>query len=279
MSKSSKAISLFLALSILGACDLPEEQLIAEVSSQKSRAEQVQFKENARQRAEAAEQERLKAEAEEKKKKEEQARKNVVTFVVAGLATVVSGGKSQKAAAPAGDTFAARNAAMNATYDRTRYRIASGTRSPGADAPASGTAVYKGNANIKTDQQSLNSFAIGQAQIDADFTQNTISGRIDNFLDPSDAALKGSIALSNGKITRADRPNDAWTDDRISADLSGDLDVSGSLTTVNGSMSGSFREGQFPESIIPPGRYITGNIGLTTGGSVPLFGGFTVTRQ
>lgn len=189
--------------------------------------------------------------------------------------------KSSTPTAPSSsaNTFAGRQAAMGDVSTRTRYRFGSGIRSPGADAPASGTAVYKGNANLRMNQLSPDSFAIGQAQIDADFTQNTISGRIDNFLNPSDGAVAGTITLANGKITRANRPNDAWTDDAISADLSGNLDVSGSNTSVSGSMIGSFREGQDPEPIIPPGRYITGNINLTTGGSVPIYGGFTATRQ
>lgn len=212
---------------------------------------------------------------------EEQLEFMFAEFVFASLLYYERQSRSSTPTAPSSsaNTFGERQAAMGDVSNRTRYRIGPGTRSPGADAPASGTAVYKGNANFRMNQLSPDSFAIGQAQIDADFTQNTISGRIDNFLNPSDKALAGTITLSNGKITRADRPKDAWTDDAISANLSGNLDVSGSNTTVTGNMIGSFREGQIPESIIPPGRYITGNINLTTGGSVPLYGGFTVTRQ
>ena len=284
MSKASKAISLFLALACLVACAQTEEEMIADLEAKKAREERAEQQENARLRAEAVEKERLKAEAEaeEKKKKAAKARENVVTLAVVGLASVVSGGNSQKSTAPAGDSFAARNAAMNATYDRTRYRIAQGTPSPGAEAAASGIAVYEGHANIKTDQTLPNStsFAIGKARIEANFAQNTISGKIDRFLNPSDAPLNGSMTLANGQITRADRTNIATRDDTISADLSGNLDVSGSDTTVNGTMSGNFREGQIPEPIVPAGPgYITGNINLTTGTAQPLYGGFTVTRQ
>ena len=287
MSKASKAISLFLALAFLVACDKPDDEMIAEFKWQRAREQQAVQQENALLRAEAVEKERLKAEAEAEEKKKKaakaaKARENVVTLAVVGLASVVSGGNSQKSTAPAGDSFAARNAAMNATYDRTRYRIAQGTPSPGAEAAASGIAVYEGHANIKTDQTLPNStsFAIGKARIEANFAQNTISGKIDRFLNPSDAPLNGSMTLANGQITRADRSNIATRDDTISADLSGNLDVSGSDTTVNGTMSGNFREGQIPEPIVPAGPgYITGNINLTTGTAQPLYGGFTVTRQ
>jgi hypothetical protein len=169
---------------------------------------------------------------------------------------------------------------MGDVSTRTRYRIGPGTPSPGANAGASGTAVYEGHANIRADLFSAESFAIGKARLEADFSQNTISGRIDRFLDPADAPLTGTITLSNGTITRTDKTATPYQDDRISANLAGDLDVGGTTTQVSGTISGGFREGQEPEPISPAGAgYITGNINLTTAGSQPLYGGFTVTRQ
>ena len=195
-------------------------------------------------------------------------------------AAVLLSSKSNEPAKPAADTFAARHTAMGDTYTRTRYRYGSGIPSPGANAAASGTAVYEGNAGIRTVNLAATNDAIGKARIEADFTQNTISGQIDRFLDPSDAPVNGSMTLANGKITRADRPNYPYQDDSVSADLSGNLDVSGSNTTVTGTLSGIFREGQVPEPISPSGPgYITGNINLTTGGSLPLYGNFTFTRK
>jgi hypothetical protein len=271
MSKFSNLVSCAIIASVLGACDVSD---ISEWAGEQKAAEQK------------AEQKRLKRAGNTQRSQEQEdlAAGNIIT----GFATLILASASSKRSgttstpsAPA-DSFSSRQSSMGNTYNKTQYRFPGGTpASPGAAVPASGQATYTGDASLKRNWPDP-AFAIGKMQLTADFSQNTISGRIDNFLNPSDQSVPGSILLSNGVITNIDQgvAQNQNRDDSIDANLAGDIDLDGVNTAVSGTLSGNFREGQVPEPISPSGPgYITGNIYLTTPTTVPLYGNFTVTRQ
>jgi hypothetical protein len=254
---------------VLGACDVSD---IAEWAGEQKAEEQK------------AEQKRLKlaGNTQRSQEVEDRAAGNIIT----GFATLILASGSSKRSgttspppAPA-DSFSSRRSSMGNTFNKTQYRFQSGTPSPGAEVPASGQATYTGDASLKRSWPDP-AFAIGKMELTADFSQNTISGRIDNFLNPSDQNVPGSILLSNGVIINNDQGNVQYqyTDDEISANLSGNIDLDGVNTAVTGTLSGNFREGQVPEPISPSGPgYITGNINLTTS-TIPLVGSVTVARR
>ncbi len=170
---------------------------------------------------------------------------------------------------------------------RTRYRIGEGVPNPGAEIPGSGQATYIGNANLYPGTEVFDQnyvkpadFAIGKVQLTADFSTGTISGKIDDFLSPSDQAIQGSISISNGVITNVDQQAFPNRDDSIDADLSGNIDLNGVNTGVAGTMSGSFRE-ETPVNLPSGPGFLNGNITLNTQETVPwlIWGGFYTEKQ
>lgn len=261
MSKYSGLVSCVLAMSLLG-CESQVDAFLAEGDA----------------KAKAAAEADAKAEA----KAPDSGKSGVV--LVAGLAAAaLAGGSSAKSTQPpppSAETFNGRLNSMTTVSQKTRYRVGPGIPSPGAVAPASGRATYAGNANLRTVLASSDHFAVGKMELTADFEQNTFSGRISDFLDPADRSLSGTITISNGVITNEDQQTYPYSDDRVSADLGGNIYVNGVDTSVTGTLSGGFREGQQPEPISPLGPgYLNGNINLNSATPLPLYGSFTTTRQ
>lgn len=270
MSKFSNLVSCAIIASLLSACDVSDVTEWA--------GEQIAEGQKDKQK-------RLKRAGNTQQSQEQEDREagNIITGFAA---LVLLNGSSKRSGttstppAPA-DSFSSRQTSMINTFNKTKYRFQSGTPSPGAAVPASGQATYTGDASLNRSLPDP-AFAIGKMELTADFSQNTISGRIDNFLNPSDQSVPGSISVSNGVITNIDQgeAQNQYRDDRIDANLAGNIDLDGVNTAVTGTMTGSFREGQVPEPISPSGPgYITGNINLTTSTPIPLYGNFTVARR
>lgn len=271
MPKFSILVNCAVIASLLSACDVSDvtewagEQI---VEGQKDRQKRLKRAGNTQQSQE----------------QEDREAGNIITGFAA---LVLLNGSSKRSGttstppAPA-DSFSSRQSSMGNISSKTRYRFPSGNpASPGAAVPASGQATYTGDASLKRSWPDP-AFAIGKMELTAHFSQNTISGRIDNFLNPSDQSVPGSILLSNGYITNIDQglAQNQNRDDEIDANLAGNIDLDGVNTAVTGTITGSFREGQVPEPISPSGPgYITGNINLTTSTTIPLYGSFTVARR
>jgi hypothetical protein len=266
MSNYRKFVCCVLAMSLIGCSDAEMEAMQKQQKEEKKAAQR---------------QEQL-AERERSKAKQERDRAGVI--LVAGVAVAaLTGGSSTNGRRPPppppppADTFGSRLNSMNAIFDKTQYRIPGQIcPCPGAKAPASGQATYSGSAALKTDQMSVENFAIGKMELTADFAQNTFSGRMSDFLDPSSKPVAGLITISEGVITN----QSSNRDDSVSAKLQGNIVVMGNDTSVTGTMSGSFREGQEPEPISPSGPgYLNGNIDLNPTTPLPLFGSFATARQ
>lgn len=269
MSNYRKFVCCVLAMSLIGCSDADLLNIQDIQKADKERKKAVQRQEQ------LFERERSKA-------KEERDRAGV--FLVAGIAVAaLTGGSSTNGSEPPppppADTFGSRLGFMTEIFDKTRYRVPNVT-SPGTAVPESGQATYSGIAGLKTDPGSLDNFAVGKMELTADFAQNTFSGRISDFLDPADQPVSGSITISNGVITNQDQVMYPNRDDSVSADLAGNIVVNSVDTSVTGTMSGGFREGQEPEPISPLGPgYLNGNINLNTLTLLPLYGSFTTARR
>lgn len=268
MSKYNRIVWCVVCFCLLGCSD--EEAALFLKSQKEQQAAAAQEKSD-------AEQERIRA-----KRREEQ---NLVAFVGLGVAALIGGSSANQSASPPppppqSDTYSARLASMSNVSDTTRYRIGPNTPSPGASVPASGQATYSGNASMRTVLNSIDHFAIGKMELTADFAQSSFSGRIYNFLNPSDQAVSGLLTISHGVISDVDQQTYPNRDDYVNADITGNIFVNGVDTSVTGTMSGNFREGRQPEPIWPAGPgYVTGNIGLNQQSQSPIYGGFTTTRQ
>lgn len=260
MSKYNRIVLCVVSLCLLGCSDDDIAAILKEQKAQKK----------------AAEQESLRAE-----RREEQ---NIFAIAGLGVAALIGGSSANQSASPTppaqSDTYSARLTSMSNVSETTRYRVGPNTPSPGASVPASGQATYSGNASLRTVLNSTDHFAIGKMELTADFAQSSFSGRIYNFLNPSDQAVSGLLTISNGVISEGDQQTYPYRDDYVNADITGNIFVNGVDTSVTGTMSGNFREGREPEPILPAGPgYVTGNISLNQQSQSPIYGGFTTTRQ
>lgn len=109
-----------------------------------------------------------------------------------------------------------------------------------ADMPVTGTATYNGTAGFAVDatsrgltQQNLTAEdldTLADLELNADFANSSVSGKIDNFNDFQLGKLDGSASIDNGTITGS----------TISADVSGSVRVEGSDEMLAGTLDGAF---------------------------------------
>jgi hypothetical protein len=107
---------------------------------------------------------------------------------------------------------------------------------PAPSVPAGGTALYRGYAAVVIDDDATSDLVLlGDAEVTADFSTDTITGGADNFeggRDASDfARYDGALTLEDGAISGSS----------IDARLSGTLTGGGNTVVVDNALEGEFR--------------------------------------
>jgi hypothetical protein len=125
---------------------------------------------------------------------------------------------------------------MANAYNDLRYEVQEMTIS-GAEMPNTGSATYTGYATLLVNSPN-DTALVGDARIEADFTNSTLNGNLTNFVGTVDGDgyddFSGSIALKDGEIG-------ATTASSLTADIKGSLSNDEDLVTVNGGVVGNFR--------------------------------------
>lgn len=128
-------------------------------------------------------------------------------------------------------------ARRSASYDALRARHDDIPNSAWSAIPASGTATYNGVAALRVGEPGNRTQLAGDAQIDFDFQQGTVAGRLDRFFGVDNtrdlAEYRGSLVLSAGEIGMT-RPN-AWQ-----ADYAGTINGNGDRIVLDGQIIGDF---------------------------------------
>jgi hypothetical protein len=105
---------------------------------------------------------------------------------------------------------------------------------PEAAMPTSGTATYNGVAAFSdvpdAEYIAENAEAVAALRLEANFGNNTISGKMDNFVDYDNERADGSVQITNGSISG----------NTFNANLNGSLTVDGDTASVTGDMAGGF---------------------------------------
>ena len=105
-----------------------------------------------------------------------------------------------------------------------------------ASMPVSGTATFLGHGAIITSIPGDELIVIGQASLNADFLNGTVSGDVTNFLggdNVSTDAFTGSIAITNGVIGNSGAAS-------VEADFAGTLTGAGHTMVTSGTLFGDF---------------------------------------
>lgn len=104
--------------------------------------------------------------------------------------------------------------------------------------PTTGRATYTGVAAYGLSPMAEDYLddpaVVSRVTLDADFADETISGRLDNFRS-KEAEISGSVDMLDGKIHH-DGPGRGW----LGADLAGSLAVNGESTEIVGELYGYF---------------------------------------
>lgn len=84
-------------------------------------------------------------------------------------------------------------------------RLAAADVTPSADLPVTGTAVFDGlfQVAVGTDVDNPLSSASGDARLDVDFADNSLTGVANNFVDQDGDQISGSVNFENGVIDRS----------------------------------------------------------------------------
>lgn len=126
-----------------------------------------------------------------------------------------------------------------------------------AQMPRSGTATYRGVAEYG------NGSVLSSAEMRANFTDATISGRLHNFQEIGRTPISGEVAIRDGVIRGADY--DAY--------LTGELSAAGARAAVSGDVYGSFSGEQ--AEIVDGDIYMT----IKSGGEIGYIDGFMVLKK
>ncbi|SMY10379.1 hypothetical protein LOM8899_04555 [Flavimaricola marinus] len=102
----------------------------------------------------------------------------------------------------------------------------------------SGSASYRGVLSVITSIDSETTQIIGQASLGVNFSTDSISGSVDNFLSDTDQQYQGQLSLEQGNI---DRTANVDREFAFSSDISGSLQASDEAPmTVTGQLFGDF---------------------------------------
>lgn len=123
---------------------------------------------------------------------------------------------------------------MDRQGDVLASAFANSTITSPATLPTSGTAVYRGFADIDPNPGGT---ILGQMDMDVNFGTNRVSGDIDN-LRTANSSIPGQITISNGLINRNAGTNFA----AFEVDLGGSITDGQGRLAVSGDMDGAFRQ-------------------------------------
>lgn len=140
------------------------------------------------------------------------------------------GGSGGSGNGTSGESFASMAQRGNQLFEK--YENSDLT--PEISMPTSGTATYRGVAAYSDVADvgyiAQNAEVVSNATLTANFSNDSISGKLDNFKDYENTAIPGTVNIRNGKI----RGNE------IEADLNGSVNLGGRNSSVNGDLAGGF---------------------------------------
>lgn len=108
-------------------------------------------------------------------------------------------------------------------------RVGALEQTPVERMPTTGSASYRGHAAVWADDATDPS-AIADLNLQANFADATLTGRLDNWQSREDGALRGTVNLRDGYIHQ----------NELGADLVGTVRIEGQDTAVDGTMWGTF---------------------------------------
>lgn len=146
------------------------------------------------------------------------------------LAGCMGGGGGGGFVDPAPLTFSE----MDRQGDVLAAAFANSTITSPATLPTSGTAVYRGFADIDPNPGGT---ILGEMDMDVNFGSNRVSGDIDN-LRSANSTIPGQISISNGVINRNAGTNFA----AFEVDLGGSVTDGQGRLAVSGDMDGAFHQ-------------------------------------
>jgi len=115
-------------------------------------------------------------------------------------------------------------------------RLAAAPVTLSGDLPISGDAEFNGifQVAVGIDVDNPQSAAVGDAQLNVDFANNSLSGSASNFIDQDGDAVTGTVGFDNGIIGR-DQANAT-----VTTDTSGSINLDTGATAFDQQLTGGF---------------------------------------
>ncbi|MDX8351199.1 hypothetical protein [Cognatiyoonia sp. IB215182] len=158
-------------------------------------------------------------------------RTTAMIAVVAGLAACGDEpGDDESLAGGGGGTPALTFDQLVDVDSNLRAEIGSASVTPEDDIPDSGSSIYRGALTL-TLQDGSGDGVIGEAQLNANFGTNVVTGGADNFFNLDGSATAGSVTISNGVIL----PSVG----QVNGDINGTVTFDGTPLALDTTLSGT----------------------------------------